>query len=137
MARSGTPARRLANSAACCSPAESSPIPDARPARTPVVFAEVRPWRISRTVVMGRGYRGPASKRPRNGTGRVRNTAARRPDSPGSQPAPPPLETEGPNPHDLGPAAAELRSNQGSSSALAPIPCPPRPPEQKDRRVRA
>ena len=60
MARNCTLARRLARSAACWTPAASSSIPDARPARSPAVFADVRPWRISRTVVMA-----PRLQRPR------------------------------------------------------------------------
>ena len=52
--RSGTPAIRRPTSAACRWPTSSSSTPEDRPARMPAVLAEVRPWRISRTVVMGR-----------------------------------------------------------------------------------
>ena len=52
MARRGTPAIRRPTWSACSAPTSSSSTPEERPARTPSVFAEVRPWRISRTVVI-------------------------------------------------------------------------------------
>ena len=48
----GTCRRRVPRLRAWRRPMASSPTPGARPARIPVAFAEVRPWRTSRTVVM-------------------------------------------------------------------------------------